>query len=154
MLMKAVVNLIVIVLGGVSLAALAEETPKLSCIKDITYSQEFLARYPKAGAACREVVMKDGKKWARFDADVVDVRGNQVTANFNDRYKQSVATLTFSAAPEARLTIGGKEAAFSELRSGDTISVWISESRMGFYAKPGALEISKFAVVSNTSKMR
>lgn len=152
--MKAVVKLSVIVLGGAALAALADEAPKLSCIKDITYSQEFLTRYPKAGAACREVVMKDGKKWARFDADVVDVRGNQVTANFIDQYKQGLATLTFTAAPEARLTIDGKEAPFSDLRSGDTISVWISESRMGFYAKPGALEISKFAVVSNTSKLR
>lgn len=152
--MKAVVKLIIIVLGGAPLGALAEEAPKLSCIKDITYSQEFLARYPKAGAACREVVMKDGKKWARFDADVVDVRGNQVTANFIDQYKQSLAMLTFTAAPEARLTIDGKEAKFSELRSGDTISVWMSDTRMGFYAKPGALEISKFAVVSNTPKMR
>jgi hypothetical protein len=153
--MKAVLKLSLIVLVGAPLAVLADEAPKLSCIKDITYSQEFLSRYPKAGAACREVVMKDGKKWVRFDADVADVRGNQVTANFVDQYKQSVATLTFSAAPEARLTIDGKEAKFSELQSGDTISVWMPESRMGFYAKPGSLEMSKFAVVStDTTKLR
>ena len=152
--MNAIVKSLLIVLGVAPVVAFADEAPKLSCIKDITYSQEFLARYPKAGAACREVVMKDGQKWARFDADVVEVKGNQVTANFVDQYKQGLATLTFTAAPEARLTIDGKETKFSELQSGDTISVWVAESRMGFYAKPGVLEISKFAVVSNAAKMR
>ena len=152
--MNAVVKSMLIVLGAVPLALFADEAPPLSCIKDITYSQEFLARYPKAGGACREVVIKDGKKWARFAADVIEVRGDQVTANFVDQYKQGLATLTFTAAPQARLTIDGREAKFSELRSGDTLSVWVSETRLGFYARPGALEISKFAVVSNTAKLR
>jgi hypothetical protein len=152
--MKTVAKSILIMLCGAPLASLADEPPKLSCVKDITYSQEFLQRYPKAGAACREVVMKDGTKWVRFDANVVNVKGDQVTADFVDQYKQSVAELTFVASPEARLTIDGKESKFSDLQSGDTISVWMSEARMGFYAKPGALEISKFAVVSSPAKMR
>jgi hypothetical protein len=38
---------------------------------------------------------------ARFDADVAAVKGNEVTANFIDSYKQPVATLTFTAAPLA-----------------------------------------------------
>lgn len=34
------------------LIGFADDQPKLSCTKDIVYSQEFLAHYPKAGAAC------------------------------------------------------------------------------------------------------
>ena len=96
--------------------------------------------------------MKDGQKWARFDADVVDVQGNQITANFIDNFNNSVASLTFIASPEARLTIEGKEHKFSELQKGDTLSVWMAESRMSFYAQPGAEQLSKFALVSDSAK--
>jgi hypothetical protein len=152
--MKAIVKMILVVLSAAPLVSLAEDAPKLSCIKNITFSQEFLARYPQAGAACREIVMKDGQKWARFDAEVVDVKGSQITADFIDNHKQSVAKLTFVATPEARLMIDGKEAKFSDLQKGDTISVWTAESRMGFYARAGALEQSKLAVVNDTAQKR
>ena len=152
--MNARMSLMLVVLVATPFVAVAADPPKLSCIKDIVYSQEFLARYPKAGAACREVVMKDGMKWARFDADVAAVKGNEVTANFIDSYKQPVATLTFTAAPDARVMIGGKEAKFSTLRAGDTLSFWMPESRVGFYAAPGASENTKLAVVSDSASRR
>ncbi len=75
--MNARMKLAVFALTAIPLVGAAADQPKLSCIKDITFSQEFLERYPKAGAACHEVVMKDGQKWARFDANVVKVKGNQ-----------------------------------------------------------------------------
>ena len=129
----------------------AADEPKLSCIKDIVYSQEFLARYPKAGAACREVVMKNGMKWARFDADVVEVKGKEVTANFLDSFNQPLSKVTFVASPDARLIVEGKEAKFSSLNKGDTLSFWMPESRVGFYAEPGASESTKLAVVDTKS---
>jgi hypothetical protein len=143
-----------IVLVAAPLLGATQEPPKLSCIKDVTYSQEFLTRYPKAGAACREVVVKDGKKWVRFDADVVKVNKSQVTANFMDNYRQSIATLTFKASPQAQVVVDGKESKFSSLRKGDTLSFWVPESRMGFYAAPGASESRKLALVDDTTKLR
>ena len=151
--MNARMSLMLGVLVATPFVAVAQE-PKLSCIKDIVYSQEFLARYPKAGAACREVVMKDGTKWARFDADVVAVKDNQVTANFIDNHKQSIATLTFAASPEARVKVEGKDVKFSALRAGDSLSFWVPESRVGFYAAPGASENAKLALVSDDTATR
>ncbi len=68
--MNAAVKLVAVVFVATPLVGFAQDEVKLSCIKDIVFSQEFLANYPKAGAACREVVMRDGAKWARFDANV------------------------------------------------------------------------------------
>jgi hypothetical protein len=132
------------------LVGLADE-PKLSCIKDVTYSQEFLAKYPKAGAACREVVMKDGQKWIRFDAHVVKVSGIEVTAELIDDFNNAVGKLTVSAAPDVAVDMNGKPTKYGQLKTGDELSFWVPESRWGFYAAPGTLNTGQFKVV-NSSK--
>jgi hypothetical protein len=133
----------------------SKDQPKLSCIKDITFSPEFLAKYPAAGAACREVVMKNGEKWARFDANVVKVKGNEVTADFIDNYGQTISTLTFVASADARVIEDGKQVKFSSLEPGHKLTFYVPESRVGFYAAPGSAQgTTKLAVVSETSKVR
>jgi len=124
----------------------AADQPELSCIKDITYSQDFLDRHPKAGAACREVIMKDGQKWARFDARVVGLKGEQVTVNFMDSLNRPVETLTFTAPPEARVIVNGQEMTYGALGRGDTLSFWMPESSVGFYAAPGAAKLNEVVV--------
>jgi hypothetical protein len=144
-------------LAGASLApivTMADDQPKLSCVKDFTFSQEFLAKYPKAAAACREVVMKNGMKWARFDANVTKVKGKNITADFLDQYDQKIRTLTFTATPDATVTVDGKTEKFADLREGDALSFWVSEARAGFYAKPGSLNSGKFAVVNEGTAAR
>ncbi len=123
-----------------------------SCIGSITFSQEFLTRYPNAGGACREVKVENGEKWARFDADVVRVRGNRVTANFVDRFGRSLGPITFDAAPDARVMVSGRPRLFSQLKRDDKLSFWMPESRVGFYAEPGASESDQLAVVNTTPR--
>jgi len=136
------------------LLAAADDQPKLSCIMDISYNPAFLTRYPNAAAACREVVMKDGEMWARFDADVVAVNGNQITADFMDPYKNSVGTVTFTASEDARLTVNGKEEKYTELRKGDSLSFWMPAKRLSFYAAPFTSASNQFALVDRTTKER
>ncbi len=131
-----------------------EEAGRLSCIKDITYSQEFLARYPKAGAACREVVMRDGGKWIRFEADVVKVEGNHVTADFVDTYGNPVSRLTFAAAPEARVEVENRPTKYSSLQVGDKLTFWTPEKSIGFYAAPGSRASTKLTLVNDSVSMQ
>lgn len=133
---------------------LEEGQTSSSCINHITFSQEFLAKYPQAGGACREVKVEDGEKWARFDANVTRVRGNQVTANFVDRSNRNLGTITFDASPDARVEVNGRPLRFSSLRSGDRLSFWMPESRVGFYAEPGAAASTKLAVVDTQPAQR
>jgi hypothetical protein len=146
--MKTRVSGFALLLIVTPLAAWADDQPQLSCVKDVTYSQEFLQKYPNAAAACREVAMKNGEKWIRFDADVAAVKGNQITANFLDTQQQTVSTITFAAAPDARLMIDGKESKYSSLQPGNRLTVWMSEKRAAFYAEPKSSPGEKLAVVS------
>jgi hypothetical protein len=138
--------------GGGS--TLEEGQTSSSCISSITFSQEFLSKYPQAGGACREVKVENGQKWARFDADVVRVRGNRVTANFVDRSNRNLGTITFDAASDARVEINGRQSRFSSLRQGDKMSFWMPETSVGFYAEPGASESTKLAVVDTQPAQR
>jgi hypothetical protein len=157
--MKSLAKIFATVLVVVPLVALgqdeAKDQPKLSCVKDITFSPEFLAKYPNAGAACREVVMKNGEKWARFDAKVVKVKGNEVTADFLDNYGQTITTLTFVASADARVKEDGKDMKYSSLEPGHTLTFYVPESRVGFYASPGTAQgTTKLSVVGENTKVR
>ena len=113
--MKTRVQWTLVALAAVPLVSAAADESKLSCLKDFTYSQDFLHRHPKAGAVCREVVMKDGQKWARFDARVVGLKDNQVTVNFIDGASQPVETLTFTAPGDRHAQVCNR--AYSSVRS-------------------------------------
>jgi hypothetical protein len=140
------VRLALLALTATPLVGAAADEPKLSCVKDFTYSQDFLNRHPKAGAACREVIKKGGQKWARFDARVVEMKGNQVTVKFIDTANQPVETLTFTAPPDARVVVRGQEMTYGALGEGDTLSFWLPESRVGFYSAPGASKLTEIKV--------
>jgi hypothetical protein len=152
--MNAGVKLGVLALVTAPLVGLAEDQPKLSC-KDFTYSQEFLAQYPKAGAACREVIMKDGQKWVRFEADIKKVNGNEATGDIIDNHGNTVSTLTVEAAADTRVSMSnGAKKKFSQLQAGNKLMVWLPESKVGFYAAPGASDMDKLAVVKRTEAPR
>ena len=113
--MNVISKLAITLLVGTPLVGIADEPTKLSCIKDVKFSEEFLAKYPKAPEACQEAVMKNGEKWARFDAQVAKVEGDKVTANFMDDYHNVVSKVTINASPDARVDVGGTKTKFSSL---------------------------------------
>jgi hypothetical protein len=139
-------------LVGIPLAGIAQQ-PALSCVRDITYSQEFLAKYPRAGAACNEVVIAKGQKWARFNAKVKTRQGTHLSVDFVDNDGRPVgAAMTFEFTPDATVTLKNKEMKpVAALEEGDKVVFWMPEKRMGFYAQPGAVESEHFALVSNDS---
>ena len=134
--MKAIFALVVCGAAAAPLLSAAQEPEKLSCIKDVVYSQQFLAKYPRAPAGCREVELRDGQKWIRFEARVVKVDGNQMTADFIDNHDQTIATLTFQAGPNAMVQVDGRDTKYKNLKSGDDLTLWVPESRFGFYSNP------------------
>jgi hypothetical protein len=148
--MKTKLSLAIAVLIGMPMLGLADDQ-KLSCIKDITYNQEFLAKYPKAPAACNAVVMSNGQKWARFDATVQKMSPGHTTVDFVDSYGNAVANLTFSFDPNAQVEVDGKPKSASHLEEGDKVVLWMPESRFGFYAKPGKAESDHFKLVSSST---
>ena len=151
--MKTKVKLAAAVLIGIPLTGVAQDQPKLNCVKDISYSQEFLAKYPDAGSACQEVKLVQGQKWVRFDAQVKQNKDNRLTVDFLNKQQEHTGNpMTFSYTPDATLTLENKHVkAASDVKEGDKVMVWVPESRFGIYAQPGAAESKQFAVVSGDS---
>jgi hypothetical protein len=142
---------VVVLLAAMPIVGVAQEQPKLKCT-DFVYSQQFLKTYPKAPAACREVIVKDGQKWVRFDANVTKVKGNDVTVNFLNEMRDTVLTLTFTAPPDATLDVSGQQVKYSALSGGQEISIWAPSSRIGFFAAPGSLNSGELKVIKGKAQ--
>jgi hypothetical protein len=126
---------------------------KLSCVKDVQYNKEFLAKYPDAGAACQEVKVIAGQKWARFNAEVKGNVDSHITVDFlNSSSKPMENPLTFVYTPDATLTLdNGKAKAASNVKKGEKVVVWVPESRFGIYAQPGSVDNERFRLASDES---
>jgi hypothetical protein len=152
--MHARITLLGLVLATISLVAVAQDASRnekeLNCIKDVTYSEAFLKKYPMAGAACRDVKIQNGEKWVRFVAKIAAVNGNQFTANFIDEFNNTVETVTFEGNAGDKFTVNGKEVDIATMMPGDTLDFWWPQSRLGFYAKAGSEKMKELRVVSVT----
>jgi uncharacterized membrane protein len=94
---------------------------------EIVWSQETLAKAPKIGSACQEVLQKDGKAYVRFDGEVKKVSkgGTEVVMDM-----KGGNTITLNP-PEGRTVyIGGKKTPVKSLRPGDTLTFYIPEDRL------------------------
>ena len=94
---------------------------------EIVWSQETLARAPKIGSACQEVLQKDGKTYVRFDGEVKKVSkgGTEVVMAM-----KGGNTITLNP-PEGRMVyVGGKKVPVKSLRPGDTLVFYIPEDRL------------------------
>jgi MYXO-CTERM domain-containing protein len=94
---------------------------------EIVWSQETLAKAPKIGSACQEVVQKDGKTYVRFDGEVKKVSkgGTEVVMAM-----KGGNTITLNP-PEGRTVyVGGKKTPVKSLRPGDTLTFYIPEDRL------------------------
>ena len=153
--MKTTVTVATAVLIGMSLTGVAQGQPAPNCVKDVTYSKEFLAKFPDAGAACQELKVVRGEKWVRFDAEVKQNKNGRITVDFfNKQGEHTSYPMTFEYTPDATLTLDNKKKevrAASAVKEGDKVMVWVPESRFGLYAQPGAAESKHFALVSDES---
>jgi hypothetical protein len=151
--MKTTVKLTAAVLLGISLTGVAQGQPKLSCVKDVAYGKAFLAKFPDAGSACQEVKVVQGEKWVRFNAQVKQNENDHMTVDFlNTKQEHTSNPMTFVYTPDATLTLEDKNVkAASAVKKGDTVMIWVPESRFGLYAQPGEVESKQFKLVSNGS---
>jgi hypothetical protein len=145
--MKTRMKLAAAVLIGIPLIGITQaQQPKC---KDITFSQEFLTKFPRAGAACNEVHVVKGEQWARFNAEVKHIEGTHVNVDLIDNGNRPVgANVTFEFTPDATVTLTNREVKpASALKEGNRVVIWVPEKRFGFYAKAGAAESKQWAVV-------
>ncbi len=106
---------------------------------EVDWNREMLTQYPRIAEGCQEVVMSDGEKWARFEADLVRTsRDGSVTLDFKDRQGRSMEELTLRPAMLQRVRIDGREYRFSELNRGQELNLYVPEGMYAVAVEPGA----------------
>lgn len=119
-----------------SLSATDEDAASCAAVQ---WNAQLLAEYPRVAQACHEVIMSDGKKWARFETELVGVnRSGAVKSNFKDRQDQYMGAITIMPDHDQMVAIDGRDYRFSELRAGQMLNVYVPEGAYGFSLAPGA----------------
>jgi hypothetical protein len=119
--------------------------PKAPSCFDVTFDAEFLAAYPRAAAACQEVVQKGGKRAVRFSATVAKVKKDHVQLVFlNALGKPIEPTQTLTLLPQSgqTLRVNGKDVSYDKLSKGDKVDFWIPEKTLGVISNPDATAVS------------
>ncbi len=114
-----------------------DKLPKLSCT-ELTFSLEFLNKYPKAPAACLEARVYKGKKYAKFNGKVSDKEDASLTVKLLNVAGDPLSALTFKPSPKAKVIVNGEPESFADLQVGDNLTFWVPENRFSIYSSPGA----------------
>lgn len=106
------------------------KAPKESC-SNIEWSPAFLKEYPKAPAACREVIVKDGIKFATFNGKVSKVGHDFVQVQVSDVAGIPISTIAFQMGTGGRVTVNDKVEKVKDLKVDDQLTFWVREAQFG-----------------------
>lgn len=142
---RAAVALTVAVWASAGMAAAPLDTSKLdpsvsaaSC-DAVNWNRDLEAQYPWIRAGCKEVIMVNGAKWARFDADFIRQNPNgSVVFDFKDRNDASMGRVALDPARNQRVTIDGQKYKFSDLSRGQKLNLYVPEGMYAIAMSPGA----------------
>lgn len=110
---------------------------------DIQWNEAMLDRHPALIAACREVVVADGQKWARFEAKFVGVDPDgTVQFSVRDRRDRGIEQVTLRPAPGQVAYMNDRPVEFTRLRASDAISLYMPENQYGFVTAPKAAPLA------------
>ncbi len=113
-------------------------TEAASCA-EVAWEKELLALHPRIGDGCQEVVVSEGLKWARFEAELVRTYGDgRVTLDFKDRQGRSIEQVTVLPARSQRVTIEGRTYQFRDLPDHQELNVYLPEGIFAVAIEPGA----------------
>jgi len=127
---------------GISVATAEEHPAKPTCM-DIKWNADLLKRYPRAAVGCREVAVRDGKNYARFEAKVKANTPDGVTLEVMNVAGKPDHEITIKPGSEATVEIEGKKVPYAKVVKGDKLTFWVPESRVGVISDPDATAASE-----------
>jgi hypothetical protein len=105
--------------------------PERGCA-NIKWSAAFLKDCPTAPAACREVIVKDGVKFAAFNGKVSKVGQEFVQVEVSDDANNPISTIAFQIGVGGKVTMNNKVEGVRDLKVGDLLTFWVREGQFGF----------------------
>lgn len=105
--------------------------PSTELCSDIKWSADFLKDYPKAPAACRQVVVKNGMKYAQFDGHVKKVGNDVVEVEIHNVANTAISEIGFQVGVGGTVNLNGKTVKVKDLKNGDLLTFWVPEGVYG-----------------------
>lgn len=124
--------------SGATIAAEAvnpEMLPRIEC-SSLHYADAFLAKYPKAPAACREARIYKGETYMKVRAKVYVHEDRMLSLDILDPYGNTLGTVVVAKPQSLRVLINGKVVNAFDLRRDEEVTVWVPKSI--FSAQPVA----------------
>ena len=119
-----------------------DKLPVVAC-SDLKWNAEFLAKYPKAPAACLEARVYKGKRYAKFMGKVYIQDPAYLTVTFLNVAGDPLTTFTYKPpSADAIVYVNGKPTKYKDIKVGDKLTVWVSEDRFAVYGAPGSTAAS------------
>ena len=115
-----------------------ERTAKATC-ESVEWNDNMLSNHSHLIGACQEVVEVDGESWARFDAKFVKIDNDgNVVFSVRDHRDRSVEEVTLEPATGQMAYINNRATPFRQLRTTDSINLYVPEGAYGFATQPDA----------------
>jgi len=118
--------LVIVGWSGQLLAGAHEQAPGCG---DIEFVAEITDVFPEAANACLEIVTKNGEPYARFDAEIVRVRGPEVRAKFKKPSGEWTDTYAFRPDPDRRIKIQGRSYRYQDLGRGQPLDIFLATDK-------------------------
>lgn len=104
----------------------------------VKWNAEMLRDHPGLIDACREVIVTDSGTWARFDAKFVRVESDGlVIFSVRDRSDRSLEQVRLMPAAGQVAYLDDRPVPFRQLRTTDSINLYVPEGQYGFATQPG-----------------
>jgi hypothetical protein len=127
---------------GASYAAVnPDKLPQVPC-SSLQFGAAFLAKYPKAPAACLDARVYKGQRYAKFEAKVYISSPEFMTVEMLDASGKTVTTFSFKPAPDQGVHVNGQLRKFHDMAVGEKLTIWVSEKRMEARELPGSTDKS------------
>jgi hypothetical protein len=115
-------------IGAANAAVDPEKLPQVPC-SDVKFSAAFLAKWPKAPAACQDARVYKGQTYAKFQAKVYISSPEFMTVQILDSAGGTVTTASFKPGPDQGVHVNGKLKKFHDMSVGEILTFWVSEKR-------------------------
>lgn len=117
-----------------------DKLPQVPC-SDLVFSKAFLAKYPKAPAACQDARVYKGQRYGKFVAKVYISSPQFMTVELLDSAGATVTTFSFKPGTGVGVDgvhVNGKLRKFSDMAVGEKLTFWVSEKRLTAGELPGS----------------
>jgi hypothetical protein len=128
-------------IGAAFAAVNPDKLPQVSC-SSLQFGAAFLAKYPKAPAACLDARVYKGQRYAKFVAKVYISSPEFMTVEMLDASGKTVTTFSFKPGPDQGVHVNGQLRKFHDMAVGEKLTIWVSEKRMEASELPGSSDQS------------